>query len=169
MCLGKVGPAEAAGLTKIRSEHKYLCRAGRSRHVLLPWRIVLVYCEIEFQNSKYIMYNDNSCFQYLIESNLKSRIFSFDSVCIYVFVLFSFIRLPFIQFPLYQSIQLENRMALHTTSALRLVALRESLFTLYLYSGLRLSVSGKVTSKNGNLRNLCYTKNICHVTLATIV
>ena len=47
-------------------------------------------------------------------------------------------------------------------------AVRESLFTLYLYSGLRPSVSGKVTSNNGNLRNLSYTKNICHVILASI-
>ena len=50
MCLGKVGPAEAAGPTKIRSEHKYLYRAGKSQHVLVPWGILLVYCEIEFQN-----------------------------------------------------------------------------------------------------------------------
>ena len=38
----------------------------------------------------------------------------------------------------------------------------------YLYSGLRPSVRGKITSDNGNLRNLLYTKNICHVILALI-
>ena len=38
----------------------------------------------------------------------------------------------------------------------------------YLSSGLRPSVRGKITSNNGNLRNLCYTKNICHVILALI-
>ena len=44
------------------------------------------------------------------------------------------------------------------TSALRLLALRELLFTLYLYSGLRPSVRGKVTSDNRNLRNLGYNE-----------
>ena len=39
----------------------------------------------------------------------------------------------------------------------------------YLYSGLRPSVKGKITSDNGNLRNLRYTKNICHVILALIL
>ena len=52
------------------------------------------------------------------------------------------------------------------TSALRLLALRELLFTLYLYSGLRPSVWGKVTSDNWNLRNLRYnTTNISHMLL----
>ena len=43
--------------------------------------------------------------------------------------------------------------------------------TLYLYSGLRPSVRGalgKITFDNGNLRNLRYTKNICHMILASI-
>ena len=34
----------------------------------------------------------------------------------------------------------------------------ELIFNLYLYSGLRPLVRGKITSKNGNLRNLSYTK-----------
>ena len=38
----------------------------------------------------------------------------------------------------------------------------------YLYSGLRPSVRGKITSDNGNLKNLRYTKNICHVILSLI-
>ena len=54
------------------------------------------------------------------------------------------------------------------TSALRLLALGELLFTLYLYSGLRPSVTGKITSDNGNLKNLRYTKNNCHVILVLI-
>ena len=33
---------------------------------------------------------------------------------------------------------------------------------------LRPSVRGKITSENGNLRNLRYTKNICHMILALI-
>ena len=38
----------------------------------------------------------------------------------------------------------------------------------YLYLGLRPSVRGKITSDNGNLRNLLYAKNICHGILALI-
>ena len=41
----------------------------------------------------------------------------------------------------------------------------------YLYSGLRPSVRGKIisiTSDNGNLRNLRYIENICHVILTLI-
>ena len=47
---------------------------------------------------------------------------------------------------------------LWTTSALRLLAHRELIFILYLYSGLRPSERGKITSENGNLRNLRDTK-----------
>ena len=38
----------------------------------------------------------------------------------------------------------------------------------YLSLGLRPSVRWKITSDNGNLRNLRYTKNICHLMLALI-
>ena len=38
----------------------------------------------------------------------------------------------------------------------------------YLYLGLRPLLRGKITSDNGNLRDLHYTKNICHVILALI-
>ena len=42
------------------------------------------------------------------------------------------------------------------------------LFTLYLYSGFRPSVWGKVTSDTWNLRNLRYIKKICHMISALI-
>ena len=38
----------------------------------------------------------------------------------------------------------------------------------YLYLAFRPLVRGKITSNNGNLKNLRYTKNICHVILALI-
>ena len=38
----------------------------------------------------------------------------------------------------------------------------------YLYSGLRPSVRGKITSDDGNLRNLRYTKIFVHVTTGVI-
>ena len=47
-----------------------------------------------------------------------------------------------------------------------MLALRELLFTIYLHSGLRPSVWGKVTSEN--LQNLRYNANICYVILALI-
>ena len=56
----------------------------------------------------------------------------------------------------------------YSTSALSLLPLRELLFTVCMYSGLRPSVRGRITYDNGNLRNLRYTKNICHVILALI-
>ena len=49
-------------------------------------------------------------------------------------------------------------MCYHIRTALRLLALRELIIILYLYSGLRSSVRGKITSENGNLMNLRYTK-----------
>ena len=47
------------------------------------------------------------------------------------------------------------------TSTLRLLALRELLFTLYLYSCLRPSVSGKVTSEQLKFKELTLQQNIC--------
>ena len=47
-------------------------------------------------------------------------------------------------------------------------ATRVVFFTLYLYSGLRPSVRGKIASDNENLRNLRCIKNICHVILALL-
>ena len=44
-----------------------------------------------------------------------------------------------------------------------MLALRELLFTLHLYSGLWPSVRGKVTSDNLNLRNLRHNKKYLHV------
>ena len=38
----------------------------------------------------------------------------------------------------------------------------------YLYLGLRSLVRGKISSDNGNLRNLRYTKNSCHVILTLV-
>ena len=38
----------------------------------------------------------------------------------------------------------------------------------YLYSGLQPSVRRKITSDNGNLRNLRYNKNICYMILELI-
>ena len=67
------------------------------------------------------------------------------------------------------NISLSNsHIVLSLLRALRLLALRESLSTLYLYSGLQPSLRGKITSNNVNLRNLHYIKNICHLILASI-
>ena len=136
-------------------------------HVIISWQIIVPYVIVKFTKyEEYLLKFVLALLMIPLQGNWHNKIIIFPfrnkiSPAEFLPILqVEFIISSFTMITLYIE-----------TSALRLLALRELLFTAKArvqISGLRPSVNGKVTSDNWNLRNLRYNKNICHMILALI-